>query len=255
MRVVVVRGVRGGGGSSTVAANLAAALQNLGRHCLMLDLCQTNDLRFHASVDPSEPDGWARRLVADQSWEGAVFGIEDGIRVIPFGELDYQEYDRFLNLSQTSLTRFAEQVLAGFSPAVDWLIVDAPPLVSQHGSAFESLLYTFSEAASLRLLAVPPESPSYISLKFNPRVSEAAADYHLVLNRTASEVEVNRDMALVLRQEFPARVVPSLVGNDNALPEALLSLRTVDQYSPDSEAAREFHALAIWCQASLVGAA
>ncbi|MBB3046967.1 cellulose synthase operon protein YhjQ [Litorivivens lipolytica] len=255
MRVVVVRGVRGGGGSSTVAANLASALQKLGRSCLMLDLCQNNDLRFHASVDPREPDGWARRLVADQSWEGAVFGVEDGLRVIPFGELDHNEYDGFQELSQSVLTRFAEQVLAGFSPAVDWLVVDAPPLVSPHGTAFESLLYTFSEAASLRLLAVPPESPSYISLKFNPRVSAAAADYRLVLNRTASEVEANRDMSLVLRQEFPARVVPSQIGTDNALAEALLSLRTVDQYSPDSEATREFHALAIWCQASLVGAA
>ena len=253
MRVVVVRSVRGGGGSSTVAANLAAAMQQLGYSCLLLDLCQSNDLRLHASVDPCEPDGWARRLVADQAWEVAVFGAEGSCRVIPFGELDGDAYERFLAFPQEALVAFAEQVQAGFSPAADWLIVDAPPLVSQHSAAFESMLHAFSKSASLRLLAVPPEAPAYTSLRFSTRVRNAAADYHLLLNRAAPEVAINRDLSLVFRQEFASRMVPIRIGADSALAEAFASLRTVFQYSPDSEAAREFHALAIWCQASLVG--
>ena len=145
-------------------------------------------------------------------------------------------------------------MLSGFSPAADWLVVDAPPLVAQHSAAFESLLYTFSESASLRLLAVPPEAPTYTSLRFRARVRDAAADYHLLLNRAAPEVDINRDLSLVFRQEFAERMIPIRIGTDNALAESFASLRTVDQYSPDSESAREFHALAIWCQASLEGA-
>ena len=248
MPIVYIQGVCGGSGGTTVAANLAAALQALGQNCLAFDLSHSNGLRLHAGLDPLERDGWARRLIRNENWFEAVYESASGCRVSPFGLLDIDESVQFDAQVSSLLPTLLAQLQQPFSPALDWIVVDAPA-VQTASPAYQAVIAAFKAIAQLSIVVVCPEPRSYSLLVTHPQWASAVSDATVLLNAQHPERELSSDLAVVLRQEF--QVAPLTINSDSAIPEAAAHLTNVLDHAPLSQACSDYKALALWVQASV----
>ncbi|MGL4600174.1 MAG: cellulose synthase operon protein YhjQ/BcsQ [Plesiomonas sp.] len=122
MPVIAIQGIRGGCGATTVAAGLAAALQNLNYPVLLWDLSPNNLLGQHLGLPFSEPTGWANALVQDQPWHHAAFTTEHaGIQLLPFGLID-----NIQALSSLPTNWLAKSLSRLDLPNNSWVILDTP---------------------------------------------------------------------------------------------------------------------------------
>ena len=60
MAILGLQGIRGGVGTTSIAAALGWSLQVLGESVLVIDACPDNLLRMSFNVDYDVSDGWAR---------------------------------------------------------------------------------------------------------------------------------------------------------------------------------------------------
>ena len=61
MKQLVLRGLRGGIGATSLLAGLGIALHEQGERVLLIDLSPDNMLRLHFSVDVAYASGWRAR--------------------------------------------------------------------------------------------------------------------------------------------------------------------------------------------------
>ena len=62
MRVLCIQGIHSSAGTSTVVANTARTLKELGQDVLVFDLNPNNLLRLHFNMDWQNPAGWALNM-------------------------------------------------------------------------------------------------------------------------------------------------------------------------------------------------
>jgi cellulose biosynthesis protein BcsQ len=68
MPVLALQGIRGGVGTTSVAAALAWALQQLKESVLVIDFSPDNLLRLHFNMPFDQPRGWAKAEIAGEGW-------------------------------------------------------------------------------------------------------------------------------------------------------------------------------------------
>lgn len=243
MKCVLVSGLSGGVGGTTVAANLAAALQSMGQATCCVDLDSANVLGLHFGVDPLAMDGWAARLAANGSPGDAAFMAADGRRVLPFGGDAEAEPDAILALVE-GLARSPE-----LNGQCRWLIVDVPYRLGSRAPALLQALGQFSDF-ELRVVDTSPSIYARLRRPGGDRLLPASAA--LLVNRVAPELKLASDMLLVYKHEYRQQMVPLHIHQDPSLPESLACLNAVMAYSPFSQAAADFRSLAIWLSAELV---
>lgn len=73
MKRIVIVGLKGGVGATTIAANLTSALNSIDQTAHAVDLTRGNQMRLHFGMNPNDGDGWALKVLANQSWRDAAF--------------------------------------------------------------------------------------------------------------------------------------------------------------------------------------
>src|SRR5689334_9872546 len=89
MPMICFASPKGGVGKTTLTANVAAALKDLGRRVLVLDFDIQNALRLHFGLGLSEHRGFAAdfeaEAEAEADWRRIALPTASGVTVIPFG--------------------------------------------------------------------------------------------------------------------------------------------------------------------------
>lgn len=243
MSVLSVVSAKGGVGKSTVAANIAVALHQLGHPVLAIDLDPQNGLSFHFSFEAGSTPGLAH--AGSESLGGLIQATSSGVALLTYGQHDEARRQAFESrLSQNP--RWLAESIEQLNLAEDTVVVlDTPPGPSVY-------MTQALNAASFALTVVLPDAGSYVTL---PQMKalfdtycigrDGFVDYGILVNQIDQSRNLSRDVAAMLRASFGDKVV-GRIHQDQAISEALAFGQSVLQYAPYSEGASDITACARW---------
>ncbi|MBN9403141.1 MAG: hypothetical protein J0I30_10075, partial [Burkholderiales bacterium] len=123
MNILTLSGVRGGGGTTTVAGMLGDALHTLGQRVLLVDLNASDLLRLHFDVAHGDDHGWVAAGLPSE-WRRQAFELAPGLMLVPFGRAAIEDSGVSPLLHGDD---FWVRALPGLAGDFDWVLFDCPP--------------------------------------------------------------------------------------------------------------------------------
>lgn len=249
MKVIAVKGLYGGAGTTTVTANLASALRRRQHPVVAVDLCATNMLRLHFGMPLHDTRGLfqAGELVDDL--RAAAFETEQGLIYLPYGDVSEQP-------ERTDIEALLERLyglLAQFSTEQQLLVlIDVPNSEGQ----MLSWLATHTDVMLHVLTPDPRVYPAlhYFAVKQWPYIQAEQLQHYFLLNQCAPQLELNRDIIDLLRHELaPELLVPTFIQRDQHLPEAFATQQAAIDFTLGAQANVDFVAIAEWLEQRVNG--
>lgn len=240
MTMICVGSLKGGVGKTTLAANLAYAIQRLGHKVIAIDFDSQNSLRLHFGMALADSAGHATECGEHADWSRLVQQSESGVRYLPYGRVSRSQicsYDQLLRSDPSILVKrlasFAHQTEAVF-------IADLPPGFSAALQALSGLNpiminVLLPDGASLSLL---PEIES--GMFYN---EDAGQRNYFVLNQVDVRSQLNREVTQFLNERLGSSLL-GIVHRDEAVPEANASQMSVFKYAQASSATADIDLIA-----------
>jgi cellulose synthase operon protein YhjQ len=213
MPMVVLQGLRGGTGATSITAALGWALATLGESVLLIDGGAENQLATHFNAELKETRGWMQALQQGRDWRDSALRYMQGLDLLPFGQLN----------SLPALKR-----------RYQWLLLDLP--VSSQ--AWQQNIMTQAEAV-IRVLT--PDANCHLRL----HQQHFSANTHFLLNQFNANSKLQQD----LHQLWIAtlnNLIPLMIHRDEALAESLMMKQPLGEYRPHALASEEVTTLANW---------
>lgn len=235
MAILGLQGIRGGVGTTSVAAALAWSLQLLGENVLVVDTSPDNLLRLSFNVDFSHRDGWARAMLDGRDWQDGGMRYTSQLDLLPFGQLTAQEReypDRWLE----QLGGIAAGIRAlKESGRYSWILLDLPP-----GCA--PLTRQLVNECDHTLTIVNADTNCHVRL----HQQSLPAGAHILINDLRVGSQLQDDLYQVWLQS-QRRLLPMVIHRDEAVAECMATKQPLGEYRSDSLAAEEVLTLANWC--------
>lgn len=240
MNIICVGSPKGGVGKTTMAANLAYAIQRLGHKVIAIDFDNQNALRLHFGMALADPAGHATELGEHADWSRLVQESESGVRYLPYGRVTSSQITSYEHLLRTDPTAMVKR-LASFAHQTEVVIVaDLPPGPSaalQALSGLDPIMINvlLPDGASLSVL------PDIESGKFH--TEKAGQRNYFVLNQVDARSQLNRDVTQFLNQRLGSSLL-GMVHRDEAVPEASASQMSVFKYAQSSSVTADIDSIA-----------
>jgi chromosome partitioning protein len=254
VRTFAIVNQKGGCGKTTTAINLSAVFARRGLRTLLVDM----DPQSHCAIGLGVPEqrievGVAEALLRAGSddldpgasvWEvgGNLSLLPSTIRLAgleaPGGGLhELPDRDR-------RLARLLDRLAARY----DRCVIDCPPTIG---------LLTFNALRAAREAIIPVET-GFFALRgadrqwrtihqLVERIGRPIA-CHIVPTLHRPDSSLAEDILGALRRQFAGQVVPVVVHEDEVVREAASFGQPVIEYAPESQARRDFEALADWLE-------
>ncbi|WP_058910496.1 cellulose biosynthesis protein BcsQ [Entomohabitans teleogrylli] len=243
MAVIGLQGIRGGVGTTSIAAALGWALQQLGESVLVIDASPANMLRLFFNIELADSRGWARSMLDNQPWEQAGWRYVSHLDILPFGNLTAAEQLDFGALAPR-LAAFSDSLARlKASGRYQWILLDLPaettPLTRQ-----------LLDQADHIMTVVRPDANCHIRLhqQLLPEGALLLVNYLLVGSKVQDDI-------YQLWISAQPRLVPIAIHRDEAVSESLAMKQPPGEYQIQSLAAEEVLTLANWCLLRLAGRA
>ncbi len=244
IRILAVVSAKGGVGKSTLAANLAVALQRAGRPVMAIDLDPQNALHHHfLSADEQQELGERGVAHYEQDWREQGMPSADGVFVQAHGLVEEPKRRAFeAQLSddpQWLARRLSDLELADGA----LVIIDTPPGPSVYlqqalSVANLALVVSLADAASYTAL---PMIEGLIKTHTVERKSFAGTGY--LINQVDNSRQLSRDITQIMRGLLGEQVV-GIVHRDQSVSEALAYNRNVLDYDPQGRGCHDILACA-----------
>ncbi|MDX5372965.1 MAG: cellulose synthase operon protein YhjQ [Pseudomonadaceae bacterium] len=245
IRVIAVVSAKGGVGKSTLAANLAAALQKTGRAVLAIDLDPQNALHHHfQAAEEAQAAVPAQGLChSERDWHELCVPTRDGLFVLPHGLTDEparRTFERQLESDPLWLARrLADLQLADGA----LVLLDTPPGPSLYlqqalSVANLALVVSLADAASYTAL---PLIDGLIASHTEGRADFAGAAY--LINQVDNSRQLSKDITQIMQGLLGKRLL-GLVHRDQSIGEALAYNRNVLDYDPHGRGCHDILACA-----------
>ena len=244
MNIVAVHGLKGGVGTTTIVANLAAAINSLNRPVIAIDLCAQNNLRLHFAMDLNDSNGLASQIRDHQPWQNAAYVSQAGVQFLPFGHDDYDACVAAMETMMHKSPFWLEQWLEKLDVSPDtWILLDCPIFPSPYNAAALAV-------ADTSILVLNPETLSYTALHGSNRARYLdfgdEQNQLLLLNRYCPAIELERDITSLIKSDFEHALIPITIHRDESLRQSLAFKKTVIECAPASQSAQDFSLAALW---------
>lgn len=237
MPIITIASIKGGVGKTTISTNLAVALAKKGSSVVVFDMDPQNAARYHLGLSADVEDGWANQ----KDWADCVQETESGVFCLPFGDIT-EKQRALLEKSLMERDNWIKDRLLKLSSEV-WYIIDTPPGPSAY-------MKQALQAADLVIGLLAEDAASYVTV---PAMEKLLKNYdvdpdcsYYLLNKSAPENELNRDIRAILTHQLSHRMTPVSIHLDQAVPESLAQNRTVAGYNETAQSAEDFDMLAQW---------
>lgn len=243
MKRIIITGIRGGVGATTIAANVAQALMLNGEGVHAIDARPDNFMRFHFAMDLLVQDGWAKRWLHHDSWKNAAYMSPHSLSFVPYGGLTLEEAVAF----EHKLMSTSQGLLDVFSIQPErenhWQII-LLPAVSELNEYYDELL----ASADMVLCVTKPDIQNYAYIQHNASFgvfSQRHQPYYLI-NGYQPQSDNSVDLSLVLKHELDKQCLPTFLHFDTSVPDACSQLNLVLNYAPHSQISQGINDVAFW---------
>ncbi|BDH44166.1 cell division protein [Salmonella enterica subsp. enterica serovar Choleraesuis] len=235
MAVIGIQGLRGGVGTSSLAAALGWSLQQLGESVLLIDGSADNLLRLFFNIDYDKPRGWARDTLDNSDWRESAWRYTSHLDVLPFGQLSGEERrdPALLNKLIPAFSAILQEIEA--ANRYRWIIIDVPYGELSYSQPLLALCWRV-------LMVLNPDSNCHVRLHQQP----IPKNHHLLVNNLNVSSQLQSDLFQLWRLSHHG-LVPVVVHRDEAMAECLAAKQPLGEYQPESLSAREVLTLANWC--------
>lgn len=227
MKRVFFSGMKGGVGTTTVLANLAAALVHSGESVTCIDLDSKNELRLNFAHTWNDANGWA--TTQNLAFEDVAFVDHDGVKFIPHGykvsSLEQKQYiiDRSQSLDCTK---------------DEWLLFDLPSYISA-----ESFILNQNDLL-IRVVNCDVNCHSLVNQRVLQHMN---IPEFILINRFNGAADIEIEISQIWRQQLRG-VLPVFIHHDEILKEALAYKNVGYNCAPFSVIRDDFQALISWLQ-------
>jgi cellulose synthase operon protein YhjQ len=248
MRSIAFVSPVGGAGQTTIVANLASLWSAGGRPCLALDLCAQNGLGQHLGQTHGTPAGWVSAALAGQWWADAALQNSAGVRFLPFGSgVDGQSVAALQRLLEQDPLWLAAQ-LRGIALEDDSLVLlDVP----QWPQALAAQALACADLVVVCLDATPRSARLQEPVRTLLAQAAGGAGQALLATRFSPLRDSQRDALQTLQQQWPERLSPYVLHDDENTSMALAAGTCVTAFAPQAQSAHDLHGIANWLLARL----
>jgi cellulose synthase operon protein YhjQ len=252
MPLICFASPKGGVGKTTLAANMADALQREGRRVLVIDLDPQNTLRLHFGVPLSDNGGFTADLPRRPDWRNCIRNSASGVMVLPHGAMELRGALGLSAALERDPDLLAAPLRAILADPGLTVIADTPPGPS-HALAvlvpMASMVVAVLQAEAISA-ALIPDIDSGRFLGSGTMAALFAGRLRVVLN----EVDLNSRLSRAAADAVARHLGPRLLGavsRDETLAEALAMQKLVMEIAPESRAAEDIRAIARAIEAAL----
>lgn len=241
-KIVAFANQKGGVAKTTTTLNMGAAVQELGRKVLLVDLDPQGNLTVSLGLDPDtvRPSMYdvltggvdIEKAIAKREVDVAVSSIDLAAAEIALSSLIGRE---------RALTKALFQVVDGY----DYIFIDTPPslgllTVNAFTASNAVIVPVQCEYLSLRGLEQLTRTLELVRENLNPSVRIAG----IVPTMYDSRLGHDREAVEVLRSKFGEMVCDTAIPKTVKLAEAPMKGESVLKYAPNSQAAEAYRKLA-----------
>jgi len=254
VRTITIVNQKGGCGKTTTAINLAALYARRGLRTLLIDM----DPQSHCAAGLGVPESRIEYSIGD----ALLANHQQNFDATPL----LWEVSRNLHLAPSTMKlsaleapggglhqmfdkdRRLESLLNLLSPRFDRCLIDCPPTLG---------LLTFNALRAAREALIPVET-GYFSMKGAERQWSTIQRLighigrpigcHLLATLHNPNSRLANNILAALQRQFAGQIVPVVIQEDEALREAVSFGQPVIEFAPDSQARRDFDALADWLE-------
>lgn len=239
-KIIAIANHKGGVGKTTFVASVGAFLASQGYNTLLVDLDAQANLT--ASLLPDETE---RRTIYNALKEKKGLPIVEtrqNLYLTP-SALDLAGVE--LELSGAMSREFIlKDLLEPLSSSYDYILLDCPPslgliAVNAFVASSDVIIPLTAEALPFKGLTMIQDIVAMVQKRLNPSLSISG----IVLNRWAGR-KLNKVVEEALRERYTNVVFRSRVRENIAIAEAPLTKSDIFSYSPESNGARDYQAVA-----------
>jgi chromosome partitioning protein len=244
-RVVAVVNQKGGVGKSTTAVNLGAALAEMGRKVLVMDLDPQGNASTGLGIDPARRTVGTYQILSQgaAAGEAVMETAVPGVWAIPSTiDLAGAEIELVGQISrETRLARAIEPVVASY----DFVLLDCPPslgliTVNALTAADELIVPIQCEYYALEGLGQLLRNVRLIQQNLNPRLRLTG----IVLTMYDRRTKLSEQVVAEVRRYFGPRVYDTIIPRTVRLSEAPGYGRPITAYDSSSKGAKAYRRLA-----------
>jgi chromosome partitioning protein len=242
MRRIALINQKGGVGKTTITTNLGHALTLAGHRVTVIDLDPQGQLASSYGLFRAPTKGIDRVLMKELEISSVRQGIRDLLTLIPAGER-LQEIE-YLQDGGATRARLLSQGLEGILDDQDFVLFDCPPssgllVANAIFAADEALIPVGGDHMSLNGLAMMLRTLK----KFEPYLVRPLTQW-IVMNRFFPRRKLCKEIAGKIQTHFSDQLLDTPIREAAAIAECPGVGRTIYEYKPASQSAKEFKALA-----------
>jgi cellulose synthase operon protein YhjQ len=246
MPLVCFASPKGGVGKTTLAANVADVLAQMGHRVIALDLDPQNSLRLHFGVPLHDPGGYTAGVLYQPDWRAALRSTPHGAGLLPYGRTDFRSsvlLAERLTIEPAILTGPLQEMLAEPDRIV---VVDTMPGPSAQLSAalgLTDLLVTvlLADALSVSLITEIENGRTYDSAPDGRGPQPGSIGF--VLNQIEPRTRLGGSIASAAARHLGPRLLGTVYRDENVA-EAVAAQKPVAEYAPASKAAADMAVVA-----------
>jgi chromosome partitioning protein len=242
MRRIALINQKGGVGKTTITTNLGHALALAGHRVTVIDLDPQGQLASNYGLFRAPQKGIDKVLLNELDLASVKQGIRDMLTLIPAGaRLQEIEYLQDGGGTRAHLLR---QGLESIPQDQDFILFDCPPscgllVMNAIFAADEALIPVGGDHMSLNGLAKMLKTLS----KFVPYLKRPLIQW-IVLNRFFPRRRLCKEVEEKLKKLFSEQLLPIPIRESAVIAECPGMGRTIFEYRPSSQSAKEFRELA-----------
>lgn len=230
MSVLTLCGIRGGVGTTSVAAMVGDALHAQDQSVLLIDADGSNMLRLLFNVPYRDHHGWSSAYASGQDWAEQSFEVSPGLMLLPYGHSSAESVENALPDPDEFWTRN----IARLEKSFDWIVFDLParkfPVLRKHAT-FDLLLAAVDIGCHLHL-----------------HQKELSPKTRLLATQFNASRKLSNDVLDEWQARYSDALVPAIMHWDESVHESMALKSPATRAFPESQAAQDGYSLATWLQ-------
>ncbi|WP_347156976.1 ParA family protein [Pontibacter chitinilyticus] len=238
--VVAVINQKGGTGKTTTTINLGSALSKLGHKVMLLDLDPQSNLSY--SLAASRPNDTLADVFTGTRTIQDILVEKDGLWIVP-GSNDLVDVEISL-VQQPEREQFLKKILADVK-GFDYILIDCPPSLSvltlnALTAAQEVLIPLQMEVLTLQGLDQIMQTVQKVRKAFNPKLKIRG----IVVVMFDVRRKLSQEVLDYLQENVKEKIFDSYIRLNVKLAEAPSFGKSIIDYEPSSNGAKDYRALA-----------